>query len=484
MKSLQSRPKTPSLNLLSVVLVTAGSLVLVLWVAAKSLQLRPGGDDYCWAVGAGYGALSGPSFWWETFSGYAVHNISLTYLVGMPLLHLPLALSSAAPFLLAAIVVAFLVLVPLMWMTRKRTGRWALALAVGPVVMVTWWVYWWYPVTLEQDGPNLWLAVSMVHNQNINGGYVIETSIGTMLWFSAWRFTKIWGLRASWIFIVAGAWAALSGPALAVASIAMLTVGLGWWRWLGVDRNRAVASGLALGVMSTIVFSVLGYLAPGSRARSARMGTSVEMNPTRFGEWVNHVFPGTVDLWWQAFTTPGILITVGMSLVIGFFAHRVGWKLDLVRSGKLILAGATFSLLLAVASGITNFFIYAAPYHAVPSRIVAFSTTWWVGVTVGSLVASRTSATAPIGGVILVGLATSTASLGVVLNMTISMAERAEMWNRGPAPVTGIVTDYLSWPNGRTCWQDLIQITPKLPSRGQPPPPYEFRLEDRSPILT
>lgn len=484
MKSLRSWPKTPLLNLLAVILVAAGSLVLVLWVAAKSLQLRPGGDDYCWAVGAGYGVVGGPSFWWESFSGYAVHNIALTYLVGMPLLHLPLALSSAVPFFIAAIVAALLVLVPLMWMTPKRTGRWALPLAVVPVVMVTWWVYWWYPVTLEQDGSNLWLAVSMVHNQNINGGYVIETSIGTILWFAAWRFTKAWGLRASWVFVVAGAWAALSGPALAVASIAMLIVGLGWWRWLAVERNRAVALGLALGLLSTIVFSVLGYLAPGSRARSARMGTSVEMNPTRFGEWINHVFPGTVDLWWQAFTTPGILITVGVSLVVGFFAHRLGWELDLVRAGKLILAGATFSLLLAVASGLTNFFIYAAPYHAVPSRIVAFSSAWWLGVAVGSLFASRITAAAAVGGVLLVGLATSTASLGVVLNMTISMAERAEVWNRGPAPVAGIVTDYLSWPNGRTCWQDLIQITPKFPSRGQPTPPYEFRPEDRSPVLT
>jgi len=483
-KSLERRPKSLSLNLLAIAVIVVGSLVLVLWVAAKSLQLRPGGDDYCWAVGAGYGALGGPSFWWETFSGYVVHNVALTYLVGMPLLHLPLVLSSAVPFFVAAVVVGFLVLVPLMWMARRRTERRALLLVAVPVVMVTWWVYWWYPVTLEQDGSNLWLAVSMVHNQNINGGYVIETSVGTMLWFAAWRFTKIWGLRASWIFVVAGAWAALSGPALAVASIAMLVLGLGWWGWLAVDRNRAVAWGLVLGLTAAIVFSVLGYLAPGSRARSARMGTSVEMNPTRFGEWINHVFPGTVDLWWQAFTTPGILITVGMSLVGGFFAHRLGWNLDLVRAGKLVLAGATFSLLLAVASGLTNFFIYAAPYHAVPSRILAFLTAWWVGVTVGAILASRTNAAAAVGGIILVGLATSTASLGVVLNMTISMAERAEVWDRGPAPVAGIVTDYLSWPNGRTCWQDLIQITPKFPNRGQPLPPYEFRPEDRSPVLT
>lgn len=462
-----------------------GSWAALAWVVMKSLGLRPAGDDYCWAVGAAYGPLDGLRFWWETFAGYAVHNGSLTYVVGMPLLHLPVSLVSAVPFLIAALAVGLVSLLPLL-SSRSLTVRQRLfVLAALPTVMVLWWVYWWFPMTQDADGTNAWLAVSMVHNQNINGGYVIEVAVAIALWFSAWLLVKHRGSKWLWLFAVAGAWSALSGPALAVGNLLLLVAALVWWLWFGRDRESKLLTGILIGAALIVVFSLVAHVAPGTQARANRMGTSFDLSLTRIGEWFIHVFPDSALVWIEAFSSPGLLIGFGTVISLGYAIRKLGFAPNMILLRNLTLAAVGFALTLAVASRITNFFVYDAPYHAVPARIAAFLAVLWGGLALGVFIAERWNrqnfVAAPL---LLVALVVTLSGAAVAVHMTVAIDARKTEWDQGPAPVIGIVTDYLEWPNARTCWQDLIQIRPDLPKRGQGDPPYVFQLGERRPVLT
>ena len=465
--------------------VVSGGLFTLLWVLFKSTGLRPAGDDYCWAVGAAYGPIDGLVYWWESFAGYAVHNGALTYLVGMPLFHLPLNLASAVPFVLAALAVALtsvsLIVFTHAWTARRRL----LATLAVPTVMVLWWVYWWYPMTYGADGTNAWLAVSMVHNQNINGGYVIEVTVAIWLWFAAWLLVSRRGLGWAWLFALAGIWSALSGPALAVGCLMSLAGAGIWWLWFSQRRDRAVLKGIGIGAGFIVLFSLLAHLSPGTQARADRMGTSFDVSVTRIGEWFIHVFPASVELWLEAFVTPGAIVVLATAIVLGYSAGHVGLQLNLGTIRNLTFAAVGFGLMLAVASRITNFFIYVAPYHAVPARIAAFLALFWGGLGLGVVIARRSRFTTFVAGPMgLIALVVVLVSAAVSINLTVSIDEQKSRWEAGPAPVIGIVTDYLEWPGGQTCWQNLIQVRPDLPRRGQDHPPYEFRLQDRVPVLT
>lgn len=462
----------------------AVELALIAWVLLKGLQLRPGGDDYCWAVGAGYGIVGGPVFWWETFAGYLVHDIALTYLVGIPLLHLPLALASVIPFAIAAAAVALAVIFPL-WSVRGSGRAYRLGMAaLVPALVVSWWAYWWFPMTFNQDGPNRWLAIAMTHNQNINGGYVVETTVAIILWFAAWLLCSRRGVRWIWVPILAGAWSAFSGPAIAVASGLMLVAAAVWTALVpGSSRNtrlRIIVAGLA----SVALCSLIAHLAPGTQARAARMGTELDLSPLRIGELVNHTVPEAVIIWIEGLISPGAAVVVALVAATTLLLSRAGFRVPASLLARLGLAALTFGLMLAISSRLTNFFIYEAPYHSVPSRIATFAALWWLGMWLGTKLAAVTSGDVGAPAAVLALFAALLVATGSLLTMTISIAERAVRWDQGSAPVTTIVMDILEWPGGRTCWQDLVQIRPDLPTRNQPPPPYRFDFSERVPELT
>ncbi len=475
--------RQPEMSL--VALVLGGGVISLLWMSLKSLGLRPAGDDYCWAVGAAYGPIDSHLFWWETFAGYAVHNGSLTYLVGMPLFHLPMSLASAVPFLIAAFVVSLVSLLPLLSARSLTKRQRLLSLFALPTVMVLWWVYWWFPMTQNADGTNAWLAVSMVHNQNINGGYVVEVSIAIALWFSAWLLVKRRGSKWLWLFAVGGTWVAFSGPALAIGNLLLLGTAFLWWLRFSRDLNANRLRGIIVGAASISLFSLLAHLAPGTQARADRMGTSFDISVTRIGEWFLHVFPESVLIWIQAFISPGMVLVLATVIVLGYAIKSLGFTPNVILLRNLTCAAVALGFTLAVASQVTNFFVYSAPYHAVPARIAAFLAVLWGGLALGIVMAGRWNRhhflAAPL---LLLASVATLSSMAIVVHLTVSIDVRKVEWERGSAPVIGIVTDYLEWPGGETCWQNLIQVRPDLPRRGQGDPPYVFQLNERHPVLT
>ena len=447
----------------SVSLVILGTFVIL-----KSLQLRPGGDDYCLAVAGQFGLVGGVTFWWETFSGFLTPTILANTLVGVPVLKLPFGVSSALTFITAAVAVgltAFLLLRAVgLRIVGSRVLRWLVGTAFVSVLLVAWWSYWWLPPALGQTGDNVFLAQSITHNQNPTAGHVLQTvivvaaAVLTVQFFRSRRHVFGWVAAA-----FAGFAAGFAGPAMAGAFIlTMLVVAVVFWNqpWtVGLHRRVPVMmAGIAL------ISALIALMAPGSRIRAEELETGLSLSPTTVGEILNATFPKSIEAWASGFFTPGAIPVVLLGAGLGSGMWLLGVSINRTGAALAALVLATFSLLLAVVSTAGQVFSYDAFWHYLDNRVAAFFGLVVAGVVVGQWLAQRMGIVSEFSQflVVVVGLGIS---LGAILTMTISIAERQVAWDQGPAPIEGVVTELLDDPRGPTCWGALTHLR-EVPARG------------------
>ncbi len=245
---------------------------VVLWVAWKSLLLRPGGDDYCLAVGAQFGFLGGPLYWWDAFSGYLTPSFGANTLVGLPLLHLPFGLSSAIPFLVASLVVSAAGLLGMrLTLPLRGWGQHLLVWGSIPSLMVIWWSYWWLPMTLGVTGNNKFLAQSVTHNQTPNAGHVLQTCLVVIVYALAWRVVSRRGRAWVWVFVVGGLIGGFSGPAMSLGIVLTSILVAVDWLVEGRGPSHPVRWGVLAGVVASIAALLLAQSAPGTRIRSEQL---------------------------------------------------------------------------------------------------------------------------------------------------------------------------------------------------------------------
>ena len=456
--------------------------LLLVWVLIKSTLLRPGGDDYCIGVASQFGILGGPIYWWNNFSGYLTPSFGANTLVGLPLLHLPLAVASAIPFITAAALVTLATVVNLRG-AYADLSRWMKALLVGavPTVMVSWWAYWWLPMTLGQQGNSRFLAQGLTHNQILNGGHVFQTALVVVLLSLAWR-SIIAGGRSWWALIpAAGVSAAFSGPAMALGLLLMaLAIVVASWI-SGSTRVKVVMAAVGLLTVCTVIASVVAQAAPGTQARSQQLGLHVSLGFTQLGEMVNAVLPSSVFAWAEAFLSPGTVVVVLLTTFVSWLFVRSGFKVDVPWVAGAALALTCFSLTLSIASRFTEIFAYDAFWHFTDTRVAAFIAIVLAGVALGQVIA-RFAGVAWDSTVLLAGSVGLMLAVGSILSMTISIADRAAVWERGPAPIEGVVTEILDDERG-FCWGFLAAIR-ELPDRGVARRVDPYSLERDGPLMS
>lgn len=443
-------------------------VALVGFTFVKSLQLRPGGDDYCLAVAGQFGLVGGVTFWWESFSGFLTPTIFANTLVGVPVLNLPFGVSSALTFITAVVAVGLTGLLLLRVVGFKivasRVLRWFVAVVVVSVYLVAWWSYWWLPPALGQMGDNLFLAQSITHNQNPAAGHVLQTvvvvaaAVLAVQWFQKGRHALKWVAA-----VFAGLAAGFSGPAMAGAFIlTMFTVVAVFWNNLftiGLPRRVPLMSA---GVASVAVLVALA--APGSRIRAQELGTGFPLSPTAVGEVLNATFPRSIEAWAAGFVAPGAIPVVLLGAILGSGIWLMGIAIDRTGAALAALVLAAFSLFLSVVSTAGQVFSYDAFWHYLDNRVAAFFGLAIVGVIAGQWMAQRAGIVSEASQVLIIFLGLGLA-VGAVLTMTISIAERQVVWDQGPAPIEGVVTELLDDPRGPTCWGALTHLR-EVPARG------------------
>lgn len=442
--------------------------MLAMFGILKSTQLRPGGDDYCLAVAGQFGLVGGVTFWWESFSGFLTPTILANTLVGVPVLNLPFGVSSALTFITAAVAVGLTATLLLravgLNIVASRVLRWLAAVVVVSVFLVAWWSYWWLPPALGHTGDNIFLAQSFTHNQNPTAGHVLQTviviaaAVLTVQCFRKGRQALGWVVAA-----FAGLAAGFSGPAMAGAFIlTMLAIVAVFWNNLltiGLPRRVPLITG-GIAIISVLI----ALMAPGSRIRAEELETGQSLSPTAVGEILNATFPKSIEAWAAGFLTPGAIPVALLGASLGSGIWLLGISINRTGAALTALMLATFSLLLAVVSTAGQVFSYDAFWHYLDNRVAAFFGLAVAGVMVGQWIGQRVGIVSEVAQflMVLVGLGLS---LGAILTMTISIAERQVAWDQGPAPIEGVVTELLDDPRGPTCWGALTHLR-QVPARG------------------
>ena len=437
-------------------LTAVGLGLIVLYVAWVARLLRPLADDYCQAAGAAGGVLNAGLTLYQTFSGQIVRETIGYAVVGWPLVHLPFALASALPFLLAATALTVWAF-SAMKVSGAQMGRSAAA-ALLCSVPVLWWAFWWIPTMTSTDMDAAARADAITNWQTINSAYVINPSLVVVTWMWILR-RRNWGTgRQIVVCAVAGLMTGLSDYSLAVAVLAMGLVVLLY------DHLRGAQSALRpLAWAVAYAFSILGlaisYLAPGTGSRAtAFAGTPLPAKtPASLLSWV---FPEGLSTWLGVMASWGGMTILVVAIALGTLGalHRpVAHAKGLVVLGAGLLA---LSLVHGLVARLAEAFSYQGFWH-----IIGPATSGFIGILIlGFVAGAAMSRRLPTLGVLVLAgsgaLALFVAMSGVV-SMSASMAARNVQWQSGSAS-TWAEDIEAQWVAG--CWLQLGESR-ELPRR-------------------
>ena len=437
------------------------SAILVLLVFWTSRLLRPALDDYRLGVVADQGPIGGVWLWWNTWSGDLTQILANNLFVGIPLRHLPWSLASAVPFIAAALSVTALLLGILLVSSRGDTTkrhRLLGSLILFPVILISWWSYWWITASLSPDELNaVPLAVGLTMWQNLNSAYIITWALVMLGWILIEARTPS---RRPWqvlLYLVIGLLAGFAGPVFALSALIMLSL-LAYALWLRTPEGWKCRLELwLLTAIGIAVGAAVSFTSPGAEARRSQ-GTNAQTDEGLFPRILSDAFPNGIEDWWLSLTTPGafILFTlfVGLSLVLAL----QGWSTSFEYLTAVGLGLLVFSVVASVVNRVSELFVYPAYWHLAGSRMLIWAAAVVLGVGFGGWIASfgRNTVAAPF---LLFATAVSfLLAVSSVANMLGQIQARNLQWEVGPAPWASeaILDIETGWV--RSDWRDLQRL--------------------------
>jgi hypothetical protein len=446
-------------------LLLAMASTTFLWVVASSSDLRPSGDDYCFAhLVAKSGIFGGVIEWWKTWTGFASAMLLGNILVGFPLAYCSFSVASSIPFGIAALTVALSCLFILG--RRHYDGIGAILFVI--VVICAWWGYLWLPYRLHTANDNMgMMAIGLTHWQTINGTYVVQTSLLVML--SA-AFARVLSTCPRWALIlsvVMGLEAGFGGPALALS--AMITVGLIAFFHLR-RKNLKTAHIISLSVFVAVcALAALTSvkLSPGSLYRSSVLSSMASPSSGSVWEIVRFTVIVPLKIWFLTFVNIG---AVSSSLIVLTTSMLISKRREGVRRDTACLIASAylcvFSLIQCLVNRLSEYFTYSGYWHYASAQLCSFLSiilfSVWLAESIPPLLVRR-----PVS--LLFAFLIIGAFAGNFLalrEMVESMSDRRKAWHVGPSSLPGLsdIEDGAGWQMG--CWKALETYRQKMDPAG------------------
>lgn len=464
MSNQTDMPSPKSLRTLIVAIVGTIGWVIVSAVAVSATSLRPALDDYCRASRGLGGYPNAVELGYATWSGDLFQMGLVELLVGQPLVHLPLQVASAIPFLLTAVSVASLTSFLILRAVRASKRRIVLVIFAGfSLILVLWWAYWWVPTIAEQDpySTTAHLASATTHWQNVNIAYVLVP----MVLISAWAVVRTRERWPRWArmsgMLLVGFLSGVGGLVFAVAAIAFVILLWLASSWLAKRLIRTRILETSVFVIAALMGIVVASLSLGAQSRGDMLAETRPLqyvSPQSVFAWV---FPEGVFDWFSAIFHPGALLVLLAST--GFAVLLVLLRVDISPSKLLSAASGllAFSFILSVAARAGAAFAYVAYWHQVMPRSIVFVALVLAGTAAGAWLLARSSRLINLLLVAAV-LVAGAVSVGSIFEMRSAIESRSIAWQSGPAPLPGLPDIEVDWVGA--CWNDWSAVV-ELPSR-------------------
>lgn len=438
-----------------------GALVSIvgftIWTAR---QLRPIADDYGHGVVADAGLLHFVQSLWRSWSGDLTSVFSVGVFVGIPVSNFPWALASSTSFVFGTLVMAFTGLWIWSPAISSRSGRLVRGKAIFGLVtlLTTWWAYWWLSVPeIPVESDDFALALAVTHWQTVVAGYVIPIGLVTwaLLWLESTTTTSSWKTKP--LFLTVGLLAGFNGPVFASSTIASILLLITALLFRRTAPAAARAANLMLGLLGAVVGALASYFSPGSQNRSALLQAQ-KPDGSLLYRVLTEAVPRGVEDWlaavWSLSALVVVLATGGVAWLISNAVAKKHAR-GLFKTGFGLLG---FSLLSFLASRASELFAYEAFWHLVGPRTTVWLGLTSIGIGTGVLLASVNASSLfslPIRVAILGALYFLA---GAIDTMVVTIIDRSEQWDVGPAPVydTSDIEDPAGWvlPN----WLELRQL--------------------------
>ena len=430
------------------------AMLLIAYVTWVSRGLRPMADDYSHGVALHVGPFAAMLNWWNSWSGDMSSILANVLLVGWPLQTLPWSFGSSIPFLLSGLMVA----VTLILILRVNSGLGRKLKAVQlmyvlPVVLITWWSFWWVnKIMAPGDSFFESTATAVTLWQNVNVTYVFIPALNISLWLTIEKFRRrnqhVWWLAFSYILV--GAFIGMSGVVFATSFVLFqMMVVIGIWINNGQFQTRTLVL-WAIASIAVIVSALGSYFSPGSQLRSTVL-PDVSINQVTTLKLMQTLAPALSD-WWRSLASPGMLISVLTFLMI---STVLAWSKYSIRSRDLRQLGLgliIFSIVITLINGFSEVFSYPAYWHRIQGTLVL-----WLGISAitlsfGKEIAGTLSRLASLA---LICLLVSIVCTAAIFQMTVEISSRYRLWEAGPAPTTYIsdIEDEDGWQ--RAAWIEL-----------------------------
>ncbi len=462
------------------VVISVLAFALLVAISVQFRLLRPIADDYCWAGSiADHGVIGSISAWFNAWTGDLTSVTSTAILVGAPLVYLPWGVASAVPAIAATVVVALLLATLGGAWVRTDRYRWRWV-ALLPIAGLTWWLFWWVSAStgLGSEQVNL-NAYYVTFWQNINSAYVVLTALALLGWMLL-RERSFAGRSRPWLMVtvcgIFGVAVGMAGYALALTLVlwavcSAIVLGMRTWR-NGIRHFAWPLAGRCAFFIAAGIGMWISFSSPGRRARAVVL--DVHPSVLSLPGWT---LPDALGSWAQGYIHVGSGVVVLIGAGMGYLVVRSGCQSChrrlFARAGELAVLSLVFALLTRVAEA----YAYPAPWHFSGPYVVICAAVWTASVGLGSWLASaitRDGVVIAIGAVPVIVMALA---LPAVFEMTGRVEDRYVAWNRGPAPIAGVMDIYTPGYFTTVCW---YQIGTQRPL---PPRPYAYPIVSRPQVL-
>ena len=443
-----------------VFLVVLGCVISVLYGAH---WLRPAADDYCSAWSAGlYGVFGSVVAAWSSINGFATSGLFGNFWVGWPLIYLPYSLSSAIPFLAAALGIGLAVLFIVRTLKQQKILP---SCYLVLLVSFLWWVFLWIaesfkgfigaPITVAEQQLQL-LTYGLTYWQTLNGMYVLQEVCVLIGIAILSKYVDSKALPVSVGVLCLGLFSGMTGPTLALSLILFAIAYLGYRCFTACYISLALYFNFGIFIFSTLIGLLATlFLSPGNQNRKVTIGAHYDLSILGLANAINDSFQFGMTLWIASLFSLGAFFAFIFTASYCFLSRPLV-EISPVKLLHISLMLAIFALLQIIVNRFSEYFAYQGYWHFVSALVCIFISIILGGASLGLFLSQKKLLEKTQSIAILFLLATSAIAISSNYSMLKSMHERGGKWSGGAAPVLG-VTD-IEEPWVRACWVQVHNL--------------------------